>query len=220
MGINLNFDPTDPFGRKADKRYQETRESSEEQRRLDNIYRQQMRTEDHLRYNQARRDQLNRIQNLKVDAQKAGVSLMAALGSPGSSPAHVTMPAGQGGRAAGLYQRKSSPELLVSANLAAQSNIQTESQKLDLQIKELQYFDLLVDVKRKNRSFNQDVGLLPPQDSRPSVYVNAMDNYNQAVEWIEQGGFPILNPELNLEMPESVGGYYFAKPRPEGWISN
>lgn len=130
MGINVNFDPTDPFGSKADKRYNQSVARTEEQRYKDNIFRERMFREDQRRYQTANRQHLNRITLLKKDARNAGVSLMAALGSPGTSPAHITMPAGQGGRAMGNYQRKSPLE--VSANMNASNMLGLLKQKAEV----------------------------------------------------------------------------------------
>lgn len=210
MGINVNFNPADPFGKKQDKLNERNWQASESQRALDNSWRTKMYWEDLRRYQKSIDRDDNKIQRLAADARKAGVSTMAALGGSAQSPAHISMPAGQGGRVSGNYQRNSGAQLSLTMDMLKKS-------KYEANIEELKYYSLLADVRSKNRRWNQEIGLLPPDEK--NVYIEANDNYEQATQWIKEGKFVAVNPDLNLEMPESVGGYYFAKPRPEGWLN-
>lgn len=154
-------------------------------------------------------DSKNRIQNLVADAQKAGVSPLAALGSGGQAPLNLSMPVGQGGRAAGNYQRQSPIEAQISHNLVQKDNLDTE-------MKWLTYYSMIKDLQMKSWQMNR----MLDEPTYDPLYVPLTDNYDEATKWVEQGMFPIVNPDANMEMNESVGSYYFFKPRPEGFINN
>lgn len=94
---------------------------SEQQRKLDNAYRTQATARSERYYWENVRRDKTKLQTLVADAKKAGISPLAALGSPGATPISLNMPSGQGGRVAGTYNRESAYKGVtqMQANIAA-----------------------------------------------------------------------------------------------------
>jgi len=160
--------------------------------------------------------QQNKITNLAKDAKNAGISLMAALGSGGASPVNISMPSGQGGRVSGNYQRPTLPGIQATADTTPSKvqHLQTLSLEEDVRGKRL---DNAIRNLNWQEKYNQIYNVGDP-DLDP-LYVRLNNNYDEAAQWVTEGGFPVLNPNYNMEMNESVGSYYFFKPRPEGFTN-
>lgn len=156
------------------------------------------------------------LQRLINDAQKAGISPNAALGVGGSAPISAQIPMGQGGRASGTYQRRSPFESIASMSIAAKSASDIALSKKY----EAEAFAAHWRGMNEQAEFFTPTKLPPipgqePRSSLPNLYIPVNNNYDEAVNM----GFPVLNPDLNFEMNESVGSYYFFKPRPEGYLN-
>lgn len=163
-------------------------------------------------------DRKFKIQNLVQDAQKAGISPLAALGHSASSPMNISVPSGQGGRVSGTYQRGSPVQMQMS--MAANKMAQGQAESVRLQNEGLSHDNVYKQTRNqiellKLRQMNYGTG----QNLMEPLYVPYRDNYDEASRWVEQGYFPIINPQANMEVNESVGSYYFFKPRPEGFYN-
>jgi hypothetical protein len=157
-----------------------------------------------------RQRQDTRLQRLKADAEKAGIGINAALGIGGSAPVNIQFPRAQGGRAMGTYQRQSPVEGLMTFQLqqqAKKSKYESDSEESRAELLRWQAA-LAQDEFYIQRA--KHMGLI---SSDPNFYIRVHDNYSEAVDWISQGYQVTVNPELNMDLPETVGAYYHFKPR-------
>jgi hypothetical protein len=206
MAVNIGIDLKDPFGSREAARYSDQRNREIYQQRLDNRWRNKMFQEDRDRWYKTNLRADQRLTRLAVDAKRAGVSLLSAMGSPGQSPAHMSLPAGQGGRVSAYTpSRNSSTQLQIDL-----SRQQSESNELQNQNQHIQNQILQTDLQRKQLELRRMY--YPETSDIPSIYVPAYDNKLEAMNY-PTGQIPVLNPELNFELPEVVGGYQYARPR-------
>lgn len=224
MTYQVTFDPISTFNsftsgtgqRRANELNARQIRNSERQQSMDNRFRtDQAALAEAWNWRQWH-DRGNKIQMLAADARKAGISPMAALGNAGTSPISLTIPQGQGGRVGGTYQRQGPAESMAKLQIAAQLNEsggRTEKEQAQARMYESQaklydmqstkiHQDMLTESHMKNF----------PQLYYPQKYKYSTDNLSEAQAMQRQGYFVYLNPELNLEMPEFIGGYQFAKP--------
>jgi len=213
MSVSFNIDPVAIFDRISG-RDKDRYNDSNSQRLADNTYRtQQSLKQDEWNWRNHRSSQ-TRIQSLVKDARAAGVSTLAALGAGGHSPANITVPAGQGGRVSGTYQRNS--PATVSVQPDGVDMLQRQQAHETLRGQRIDNVNRQLDTNIKMLHWRQ---LSNPPSDYPPMYMRGRNNYEEAQGWVHEGDFPYLNPDMNMEMPESVGGYYFFKPRPEGWLN-
>lgn len=188
----------DPFGRRESR-----------QQNLDNQFRREQADLAEEWRNIERQDRNTVIQRTVSDARRAGIGPLAAMGAAGSHASSYSVPVGQGGRVSG----RSRPSATLSFGAGDQRN-----DPLTEAITEKAQHDAdIAGYKAEQehiRSMNMyDERFNKSQSPMPNVYLPAVDNIDQARDMIKQGLIPYLNPDLNLEMPEVVGGYYFGKPR-------
>lgn len=210
MDIGLNIDPTAFFDTRSDRR-------SENQRQLDNAFRrEQADLAEEWNWRQWN-DRDKKISQTVQDARRAGVGPLAALGAGGSQAMSITIPQGQGGRVQGRRQNSVSVSQNKAETRTHYQNLIEEAQLDNLKTtrelnnykaarERLQYANERLDWEKR----------LDGQEDLPKLYKKALDNSQEASRWVRDGYFPFTNPDFNLETPESVGGYYFAKPRIEG----
>lgn len=217
MGLDIVLDPIGTLDAVFDFSGNQARADqqiaySEEQRLLDNQYRarQERSYEQNLARERQRQDEY--LQRLAVDAQKAGISLLSALGNPGATPMSLGMPSGQGGRVAGTYKRTPLPAMKAAYSVGQKYDEADRYHGARLTQNQADYW--YWKSKQVEGNFNSSFGNDPdPKGEYPSLYIKAIDNSEEAMKWYEDGYWPANNPMLNLEYPESIGGYYYAKPR-------
>lgn len=203
VALNLGINPLDWFDDSADKAYA----SAEHQRIVDNRFRNRQFQESDKRYRTGLQREDNRLQRLMMDARKAGISPLAALGAGGASPANITVPVGQGGRAAGRYQRKSGLEASISANVIKQSEINTQAEFYRKELLRMQAQNAYYDWQRK-----LDRDFLDPVTGK-DFYTRWNWNYDQAQKWHQEGYVVLPDPQSGIEMPETLGLGYWTAPR-------
>lgn len=209
--FNVSINPMDYLNYKQNKDFNaDMTARTEAQRKIDNAFREKQFTTQEQWNTRKWNDRNTVLQRLKQDAGKAGVSMLAALGGQGQSPQNISMPVGQGGRVSGNYQRQSAPEAKITATFMRNQALDTDMKEIE---RELRMLDLLF----KNKQYQDFLNPVEPQ--YPKLYLRGKNNYDEAVQMLKEGDFPYNNPDMNLEMPESVGGYYFTKPRPEGFFN-
>lgn len=154
------------------------------------------------------------LQNLVRDAAKAGISPLAALGSPGQSPMNITIPPGQGGRVAGTYSRKNPVAIQAQAQIGAQTAAETARASMYNAQADLYYWQARnFEDKWTQGRYDATIPGRKEDRERESLYIKVKDNTPEASRWKSEGYVPLNNPNLNLEMPESIGGGYWAAPR-------
>lgn len=200
---------------------------SEQQRKLDNQFRQRSynwsKKLSSMQYMDDRTYRQNKLQFLMRDAMKAGISPSLALGQQGTSPVSLNMPVGQGGRVSGNYQRRSPIDTQMSRTHGVMvgmqlQNLQAENDMLDQKVLQEK---LKTRVMYRAESGALVAGITPEGKidtgtrlpDEETLYHNVVDNSDDARRWSSDGRFVFVNPNLNLETPETIGGYYFTKPR-------
>ena len=164
----------------------------------------------------------NQIQYKVADAKAAGLHPLYALGSSANfSPTSYT-PTGQNetgsalgrgiaeaGRSAGnLIAQQALVESQVGANQGAEARDYAAAALANSQIARAQGEanyrqdqDIMLADGMRKAGFNSRPYAITPTEE---VYIKRWNNLKNRSEWH-------LNPELNLEMPEIVGGVYFAQ---------
>jgi hypothetical protein len=211
MGVNIGLDPVglldtafDISGNRA--RADRQWAASETQRTIDNQWRTKMFVDYNTKYHQALQREDNRLQRLVKDAKAAGLGPRAALGLSGYAPPNIAVPGQAGGRVGGVTRTKL-PSMTVSMTpgQAYDDTVRFHQARLLQFQADKAYYDMATARDEYNGVLNEEV--------MPGVWMRARDNREEAMRWYEEGYFPYVRPELNLETPESVGGYYFAVPR-------
>jgi hypothetical protein len=154
------------------------------------------------RINRLRED--TRIQALVRDARQAGISPLAAMGGAAASPASINIPhfTPVTGRVSGRYQRSAN----AIASIQLDSFLRNDQQDSDYKKwrnHEQQYRALSEETDYWTKRYQQVFGPQPI-----NLYVPVHDNSDllrkQYGDEITYG----LNPDLNYETPEHIGGYY------------
>lgn len=220
--LNLSIDPVSVIDSMFDISGNQARanaqyQASETQRYYDNQWRMQQENRRRYEWRKEHDRADTYLQRLVEDAQKAGISPTVALGGSGYSPAMINVPSGQGGRVSGTYQRMSLPEARISASLVNKAKIDELASyhgargiSADADYKRLQAENLRNEFKQK---WNRDG--TPKMSGRGSLYVPFVDNIDEAKTWYDQGLVPMLNPDMNVELLETVGTGYWLRPRGE-----
>lgn len=162
----------------------------------------------------------NRLQRLVADARKAGISPLAALGAGGAYPNTFQIPSYTPvtGRVGGTYQRNAQAIMQIQlGNLLEKQSEETQYQKFATM--EQYYRALMAQDEWTDKRYDRALGGRPVD-----LFVPINDNS----EFLRQKyGNDVrygLNPDLNMEYPESVGGYYWTRenilPNPEGTLNN
>lgn len=195
-------------------RYRQTRGDSLRQADIDNQFRTRQNLFYEAQVNRANDREDRKLQLLKQDAAKAGISLMAALGHGGSSPVNITVPSGQGGRVAGTYQRPSALDLssLMLIGRELDNRRQTHS-VTNMNEAQAEYWFYRAMRERAELSDYVKENETDLEQPLPALYLRGRDNTSEARQWYNEGYIPYLNPEYNFEMPETVGAGYFFYPR-------
>ncbi len=213
-GVNVGIDLKDPFGHKADSRYQDQTKRDIYQQNADNQYRERAwLASERWNYKNFNAQQ-NRLTNLVADAKNAGISPLAALGQGGAAPISISMPSGQGGRVSGNYQRQGKAE--IQANIDVMSSLQ--KQLLTEQVRGAN-----LDNQGKQHDNNYKLWMLHEAhypSNNPNVmqdfYQGYNTNYDEAQRDIARGETWVVNPDAGIQPNEFMGTYYHLKPYPEG----
>lgn len=207
MNIGFNVNPFSFIETRSDRR-------AERQRNLDNEFRrEQADLGEEWRWRSLHEGRRG-ISNIVQDARRAGVSPLAALGAGGTTAPSFNIPTGQGGRVQGRKYGSMSIQTQRNKELSHMEKL-AEVTALD-NAKNVEQFNSYRAARERLQYMNERLDWMrrvEGQEDLPKMYKRAIDNTDEAVGWIRQGQFPYMNQDLNLEMPESVGGYYFVKPR-------
>lgn len=170
---------------------------SEQQRYLDNRYRTEQDILNRQRYEEQKQRQDTYLTRLAKDAKVAGISLNAALGGPGYSPVNVSLPAGQGGRVSGTYQRGSSASILnamqlrTSLAVAKKTEAEADSAKIDNLVK-------IGVIKPYDPPTMEEIPPVPKMQSGRSYYYD--HGTGKTIEWLD---------ERLAESLDSVGSWFY-----------
>lgn len=163
----------------------------------------------------------NKLQRLVKDANAAGISISTALGAPGSTPISAQIPGmpGHGTRVAGNAKQIDTSGLLKAQVQmgVAKSAQELEAFSYDINRKrfdsDFAFYRMLQEKAKWEASRN------PEQPQLPNRYDLYRNNYDEAVEHVNKGGWAIP-AGASMEMPETIGGYYFMKPYGDSTITH
>lgn len=201
--FSISLNPMDFFTDKGDRQVRRQWSASEQQRQSDNEFRNRSYAENKRQFQQIFHANQNRVQNLVKDARAAGVSPLAAMGAGGSSPMNISMPVGQGGRVSGNYSRNSAFQLKLQASTGRLSEAQANKAEWQALRERNAYKKEMLELE----------DIINRVDENLKLYIPTVDNTDQARSWYEKGILPMVNPDLNLEAPETFGAYYHLSPR-------
>lgn len=185
---------------------------SEQQRMLDNKFRTQQYIDSRSDLIRERDRQDTYLTRLRTDADRAGIGINAALGNQGYTPQNISIP-GQGGRVAGRYQQKSIPEMKATMKVAAKRD-HLNTLLLEEQILKLKAENSLTDMHINQMNIENLRALGYLQKESPNLYIAVRDNTEEARKWQGTDNMVALpNPDLGVELPETVGFGYWSAPR-------
>lgn len=209
-GIGISIDPMAPFQyNQLNNQFNQSRSDNLRQAGIDN----QFRTEQ-WNYYKGQQDKIfgerhSRLRNLRRDAEAAGISMNAALGLGGATPVSLNLPSGQGGRVSGNYSRKG----MFTDALKVQLQQQKETHQVDTQIKQAEWQRIQTETQILRKKLHDMFYPPAPQayDPRLGMYVPVTDNREQLYAQYGNDVTLFPNPDINLEMPETLGLYYYGK---------
>lgn len=216
VGVGINLDLKDPFGQSARNAQNWNIYMDRSNQRMRNRQYIDSRTD----RQEAMRREDTRLQRLMKDAKAAGISPLAALGSPGSAPANINVGGDYpvGSSVGGLGGSSGAMTNLIFRQAEANAR-KTEAEASTAEA-------TAVGMHRRNRLI-EDNGVakvyaisegkadFPTElgSPWPDMYVRYNNNIDEAREWRRMGHIPIVNPDANMEPPELVGGAYWLNPR-------
>lgn len=216
-GVGISLNPMDLVNyNQQNDMFNTSRSDSLRQANIDNMHRTETWNYYKGQQNKLFNERHMRLQNLRKDAEKAGISMNAALGLSGASPMSINMPSGQGGRVSGQYSRKG----MFSDAVKMQFNNQQETHAIDTAIKHAEHQRIQTENQILQKKLHD---LHYPKaevyDPRLGMYVPAYDNRQQLYNQYGNDVTLFPNPDINLEMPESLGLYYYGKGKvdPQPW---
>lgn len=206
-GFGISINPAEIASYSQNKKmFNASREDQLRQAAIDNQFRTEQWNYYKGQQNQIFNERHSRLQNLRRDAEKAGIGINAALGVGGSSPISINMPSGQGGRVSGNYSRNSA----IGDIAQFQMEMAAAGSALDNKIKNEQSLKLQTENAILRKQLH-DMHNPQPLDDRYGMYVPAYDNREGLINKYGNDITLFPNPDINLETPESLGLYYYGK---------
>lgn len=155
-----------------------------------------------------RKDAKRKVQDTVRDARKAGISPMAAMGAGGAQPASINLPSTPmlAGRTGGRYQRNLSNIMKVQFDLDNQQR-QANTKKTNNEADYAYWKARMAEDEWTINRYKYSTG----RGAATEMFIPLTDNSGQLRDIYGNDVKMGLNPDVGMEYPETVGGYYWLK---------